>query len=256
MNQERKEELLKQGIDNGNFPQTLYKYRTIEQTEKILNNFSFWFATPDSFNDPFDCNLSEIEPPSLSDAKKHFESIGVSGQTLTKSLDLYNKDPNKLIELVKTVKEKTIFSKGVLSLSEKHDDILMWSHYSDYHQGIVIGLNMEIDIPFFISPIRIDYQDQYETLNYLSDPNKSTIDTLKIKSSQWEYENEIRIYKNNSGLHQIDKKAITEIYFGIKTSEVDIDKIKNICKSKNLNHINFFKGSQGHGTFDIKFKSI
>lgn len=256
MNQNYKEELLKKGIDKGNFPQTLYKYRTIVQTEKILDNFSFWFATPDSFNDPFDCNLSETKPPNLTDAETHFKRIGIEGSVLSRSLEIYNKQPEKLIELVTTIKEKTIFSKGVLSLSEKHDDILMWSHYSDYHKGVVIALSLKTDIPFFISPIKIDYKNKYDVLNYLRNPNKSTIDTLKVKSSQWQYEREIRIYKSDSGLHQIDEKAITGIYFGIKTSDDDIQKIKTICNDKNLEHIKFFKGFQAHGTFRINFKSI
>jgi len=256
MNQETKEYLLKKGIEQKNFPDTVYKYRTIKQMEMILDNFSFWFANPNSFNDPFDCNLSEINPPNLDDAKKHLQTLNIKENDLIKALDCYEQNPTELTQLVETIKEKTIFSKGVLSLSEKYDDILMWSHYSDYHKGVVIGLSMDDDIPFFVTPIKIDYKNEYEILNYLSNPHKSIIDTLKIKSSHWQYENEIRIYKDKIGLQQINKKAIVKIYFGIKTSNEDIDKIKTICKSKNLTHIKFYKGHQSYGSFEIKFELI
>ena len=89
-----------------------------------------------------------------------------------------------------------------------------------------------------------------------SDPDKSTIDTLKIKSSQWIYESEIRIYKNVSGLHKIREKAIRDIYFGINATQEDIDEIRRICFSKGLTKINFFKGEKAHGSFKVVFKTL
>ncbi|USZ48452.1 DUF2971 domain-containing protein [Halomonas sp. DN3] len=256
MNLEYKKELIQKGIDNGNFPKLLYKYRTIDQAKKILDDFSFWFATPDTFNDPFDCGLSENQAPTLDDARKHFKRLNVSNDRIEQLIELYKRKPEKLVELVKNAKEKSIYSKGVLSLSEKYDDILMWSHYSQYHQGVVFGLAMEADLGFFVTPIRIDYKDSYEELNYLADPDKSTIDTLKIKSTQWGYESEIRIYKNESGLHKINQNAIREIYFGINTIQEDIDEIRRICSSKGLTNINFYKGEKAHGSFKVVFKAL
>lgn len=256
MNVEYKKELIQKGINNGSFPKILYKYRTIDQAKRILDNFTFWFATPDTFNDPFDCGLSENQAPTLADARKHFERLRIDEGVIKQSIGLYRKKPEKLIELVKNAKEKSIYSKGVLSLSEKFDDILMWSHYSQYHQGVVFGLDMEADLEFFVTPIRIDYKDSYEELNYLSDPDKSTIDTLKIKSSQWSYESEIRIYKNESGLHKINGKAIRDVYFGINATQDDIDEIRRICSIKGLTNINFFKGEKAHGSFKVVFKAL
>lgn len=256
MNLEYKKELIQKGIDSGNFPKFLYKYRTIEQAKKILDNFSFWFATPDTFNDPFDCGLSENQAPTLDDARKHFKRLNISEDRIEQLISLYKREPEKLVELVKKTKEKSIYSKGVLSLSEKYDDILMWSHYSQYHQGVVFGLALEADLDFFVTPIRIDYRDSYEELNYLADPDKSTIDTLKIKSTQWRYESEIRIYKNESGLHKINENAIREIYFGINSTQADIDEIRRICSSKGLTNINIFKGEKAHGSFKVVFKAL
>jgi len=132
----------------------------------------------------------------------------------------------------------------------------MWSHYSQYRQGAVFGLDMEADLDFFVTPIRIDYKDSYEELNYLAHPDKSTIDTLKIKSSQWSYESEIRIYKNESGLHKISEKAIREVYFGINATQEDIDEIRSICSSKGLTNIHFFKGEKAHGSFKVVFEAL
>lgn len=256
MEKDYMKELVLMGVAKGSFPKTLYKYRTIDQAKKILESLSFWFSTPDSFNDPFDCNLSEIRLPNLSDARKHFERLGMEEDVIGKSMDLYQRCPEKLIDLIEVTKKKSISSKGILSLSERHDDILMWSHYADAHKGLVLGLSLEKDPGFFLMPLRVDYKDYYEPLDYLADPDKSTIDTIKIKSSQWKYENEIRIYKNDPGLHVIDKDAIIEMYFGINANQKDIDDICSMCRKSDFGHVNFFKGEQSHGSFKIDFKRL
>ncbi|EJG1695046.1 DUF2971 domain-containing protein [Vibrio parahaemolyticus] len=254
MNIETKKKLLEQGLDKGSYPEVLYKYRTIEQLEMILDNHSFWFASPNTFNDPFDCSLSEVDSYELGDARTHFLSIGIEERHVSKSIEMFQKDPLKLQELVTTIKDKTINNKGILSLSACHDDILMWSHYADYHQGAVIGLEVRKDLEFFLMPIKIDYRDTYEVLNYLKDPQKATIDTLKVKSSEWRYENEIRIYKDGSGLRAVNPKAIKEIRFGVKTSEESIEKIKEICAKKGFEHISFYRAKKAHGQFAVEFE--
>ncbi|WP_024336402.1 DUF2971 domain-containing protein [Desulfotignum balticum] len=253
---EQKKSLLLQLVETGHYPQFLYKYRTVKQIKMILENFSFWFAKPDTFNDPFDCSLSEIDKPSLEDARRHFTRIGITPENIEKSINIYRREPEKLSELIREIKEKTIFNKGVLALSETKDDILMWSHYADYHKGVVIGLDIQSDLGFFLTPLRIEYKDTYQELNYLNDPNKSTIDTLRLKSSQWQYEKEIRIYKNSSGLHQIKAAAIQEIYFGVKANDEDIKEITEICTQKDLTHIRFYKASKSHRSFSLYFNQI
>jgi len=244
---------LEQALEQGNYPEILYKYRTIKQLKLVLDNYSFWFASPNTFNDPFDCSLSE-ESYELEDARKHFRSIGIEEHHISRMIEMLRKDPSKLQELINTVKEKTINNKGILALSSCYDDILMWSHYADYHQGVAIGLEVRNDLEFFLMPIKIDYRDTYEVLNYLKDPQKATIDTLKIKSSEWGYEKEVRVYKNNSGLYVLNPEAIKEIRFGVKTSAKDIEDIKSICAQKGLGHISFYKAKKVHGQFAVDFE--
>ncbi|MEZ7188538.1 DUF2971 domain-containing protein [Pseudoalteromonas sp. DY56-GL22] len=234
MDIETKKSLLMKGLDNGSYPEVLYKYRTIEQLEMILSNNSFWFAPPNTFNDPFDCSLSEVNSYKLEDARTHFLSLGMTEKQVNDSIEMFRKDPSELQELVNKVKDKTINDKGVLSLSSCYDDILMWSHYADYHRGAVIGLEVRKDLEFFIMPIKIDYRDTYEVLNYLKDPSKALTDTLKVKSTEWSYEKEIRIYKNGSGLYTVNPKAIKEIRFGVNSPDLIIKKYKSFVLTKTL----------------------
>ena len=78
--------------------------------------------------------------------------------------------------------------------------------------------------------------------------------TLKVKSSEWRYENEIRIYKDGSGLRAVNPKAIKEIRFGVKTSEESIEKIKEICAKKGFGHISFYRAKKAHGQFAVEFE--
>lgn len=234
----------------------MYKYRTIEQTKKILDNLSFWFATPESFNDPFDCNLSENKTQSLDDLKKHLRFLGKDESTIQKLISPIELDPKKIIELIETTKKHAMNSRGVLSLSKKYDNILMWSHYTKNHEGIVLGLNPEEDLDFFLTPVKIEYQDSYKGLDYLSNPEKSIQETLKTKSSYWSYEEEIRIYKTGARLRKINKSAIKKIYFGIKTKEESINEIQKITKEKGMDNIQYFKGEIKHGAFEINFLRI
>ncbi|MEZ8267659.1 DUF2971 domain-containing protein [Vibrio cyclitrophicus] len=254
MSDEYKRQMLIKGLEQGNWPEVLYKYRTIEQLEMILDNFSFWFAAPDSFNDPFDCSLSDVDLYSLEDARNHFSSLGIAESVIDQSIKMFEKHPEKLTALVDDVKKKAITNKGILALSKSSNEILLWSHYADYHQGVAIGLEVRRDLNFFLTPIKIDYQSTYQVLNYLQDPHRATIDTLKLKSAEWSYEKEIRVYKNSSGLYPIKPEAIKEIRFGVKSSEEDINKIKKLCMDKGLGHISFFKAMKAHGKFAIEFE--
>ncbi|SHF56466.1 Protein of unknown function [Marinomonas polaris DSM 16579] len=250
-----KKNLLLKGIENGSFPEVLYKYRTVDQARKALENFSFWFASPSSFNDPFDCSLSEKKSPDLNDVKKHLENLGQQKGVIDIAIELFKKDPSTVDGILCRIK-KVIDSYGVFALSERFDNILMWSHYSDSHKGIVFGFELKSDLGFFVTPIKVDYRDQYDELNYFKNPNKSAIDTIKIKSSQWEYEKEIRIYKSKFGLYEINKEAIKEVYFGINSSQEDIYEIIGIFESKGLHNVSFYKGEKKHGSFGIDFHII
>lgn len=170
MNVNYKKSLLRQAISNGQYPEKLYKYRSIKQAKEIIDNNSFWFSKPDSFNDPFDCCLSEKLEPSFDDARVHFENLGMSDAVINKSIVMLQRHPGSLAKLIQEVKDGSIGSKGVLALSEKFDNILMWSHYGDCHKGVVFGLEMAQDLEFFLMPIKVRYVDEYEELNYLVDP--------------------------------------------------------------------------------------
>lgn len=121
---------------------------------------------------------------------------------------------------------------------------------------IVLGFELRKDLDFFVTPLNVEYQDKYDVLDYLKDPEKSTIDTLKLKSSQWEYEAEVRVYKDSSGLYPIDALALSDVYFGLKTTHKQVGEIIETCKQKQLDHITFHQAKKVHGEFKLSFDQL
>ena len=69
-------ELLKEGIENGVFPNNVYKFRDFSDfTDKIILNSEFYFASPKRFNDPFDCNLSYRQDYTEEEILKKYEYL-------------------------------------------------------------------------------------------------------------------------------------------------------------------------------------
>jgi hypothetical protein len=89
---------------------------------------------------------------------------------------------------------------GVLSLTEKRDNLLMWAHYAESHEGFAIGFRTAH--PFFSRPDaklggvhdirKIRYSSKRPGRKFFS--QLQLADTYFVKSRQWEYEQEWRMY--------------------------------------------------------------
>ncbi|GGW97911.1 hypothetical protein GCM10007391_34910 [Alteromonas halophila] len=87
---------------------------------------------------------------------------------------------------------------GVLSLTEKRDNLLMWSHYASSHKGFCIGFDS--NSPFFKR--KRSESDEFYHLRKVTyrklRPNRtasrlSGVELFLVKSLAWEYEQEWRM---------------------------------------------------------------
>ncbi len=140
----------------------LYKYRT-------LNNFKFFMDI--LLNQRlYAANYKDLNDP-------------MEGQYL------YSHGSNEsIIEAISGQKEKT----RIVSLSRKNNIPLMWSHYSDGHRGVVIGLEVDTK-KYDLKPIK------YSASPFqLSEDNHNSASTnakyiLSQKHKVWSYEEEERV---------------------------------------------------------------
>lgn len=211
---------------------SLYNYTKVNKNtlRNIINN-TLWCSNTKNFNDPVDPFIKK---------------------------NSYDKSYNYLLERMK-----------VACLTTHNDSTLMWSHYSDKHQGICIeyDINNVIDktniilkkisynkkaISFNIIENIKDIIISYDTKNidsFLISPNfvsnalidnkplNHIIELFMVKSKEWEYEDEYRILfydeenKNPNGT--LINLPIKSICFGVQTSKEDKELVYNIVNSIN-----------------------
>jgi len=235
-------------MDNNLF----YKFRDFgEYTDKIILNSEFYFSSPLSFNDPFDCNLSYRNFYSQQELQKAYthKRIWDNG----KIIDLYRKSIKILIEKI-----------GVFSMSSDYKDIIMWSHYANEHKGLVFELDKNECTSFFEQKIigkrtlsNITYENNYELLSYFNDIEREAKTLLTYKYKSWEYEKEYRIIDFQSkGLKKFDKKLIKRIFFGAKSDILNIKKTIQLCDSNGFKHVEFKKARIISGKFALDFYDI
>jgi Protein of unknown function (DUF2971) len=95
----------------------LYKYASFDDGSKILEGGSVGFTQPNFFNDPFDL-------PSYPDEE--------SANTV-----------QGLFARLHTMGKNSVWAEntGILSLTRTPTNPLMWAHYAEKHQGMVIGID-------------------------------------------------------------------------------------------------------------------
>jgi len=128
---------------------------------------------------------------------------------------------------IKRLVDAEMESRGVLSLAERWDSPLMWSHYADEHRGLCIEYDMNDHQCAHIKPvdyrrtrsIKITELMQWK-LHQSAEAKQSVLDTYFFaKSSQWEYEKEWRDIHPSNGIKSAPF-GISGVYFGLRCDDV------------------------------------
>jgi hypothetical protein len=276
------------------FPEvrSLYKYMPINENTLgcILKN-EFWFSKPAFFNDPLDCGiqlLNHITKESLililerDIHQKEKQSKYTNSENLSKvsnflekikSIDLMeSEDINLLNSEFKEIAETAIkkYSEeiqriGILSLSEINNNILMWSHYAQQHQGIC--LEFERNESNILSnnnhtlPVRYSLQKPLISLSteVLGDSKiKKEIrrSLIYTKSLDWNYEREWRVVVPEGNTASNINSPIKKIFFGVKTSESQKRTVEKIVDGKGIELREMYIKNDNFGLSDRKYEKI
>lgn len=132
----------------------------------------------------------------------------------------YNyKIPHDIIEDLKDKKQKTY----ICSLSKRKDIGIMWTHYAEEHKGCCIEFEVTAK-----SWQRIDVE--YQTSSAEISTTSSLSDILKIKSTQWNYEEEVRYIKTAKQRESLSIK-IRRIYLGYKLKNAEFEFYKKLIQA-------------------------
>jgi hypothetical protein len=190
---------------------------------------------------------------------------------LSESEELFNENLINIVKILKTkfqlsIKKnigqirQEIFSKiGVCCFTKNNDNLLMWSYYADSHKGICIEFDSKKEP--FSKAFKVNYQDEIPKINsdllFSETYNMESVNKfLCFKSENWEHEDELRIFHNESNKsYNYSVDSIKSIYFGLKTNSSDIEIICSILKSQNQK-VKFFKMYKQDNKFGIEPKEF
>jgi hypothetical protein len=254
---QREIDLLNRAVLGGAFPNRVYKYRDLgDRTFDIIRKSSLWFATAMSFNDPFDCNLSETNSHTRADFEAYIECLEPDLAKRKAMLEIFDSNSARVREICIDARNSAVNSRGILSLSKNNSNILMWSHYASNHTGIVLGYDMLVDPEFFITPHNVSYTDIYDELNFFRDRNETIRKNLSTKSQHWAYEEEIRIIKPESRAWRFKPESLREIVFGCKAEKSNIGRFMSCCRECGFAHVKFYQAEMKHGQFALSLNPI
>jgi len=220
-------------------PNKLFKYRSLateedrRYTSEIFLRNRIWFSTPASFNDPFDHQFVLKSDASREEKMEFFrESLRWRYGLPDSEVEHRTKkmfSPTRRRERAAWEREQldriqdTRNRIGVFCLTEVNDDILMWSHYADKHQGICLGftLGCQEHIDFFAQANDVKYQDSFpEVSPFVQDAPGEKLGIMALtKSSHWSYEKEWRIIRvEGPGKEALPAGLLTSVVLGARIS--------------------------------------
>lgn len=231
-------------------PPRLYRYTTLERLQGILRDAQLYFPPPSSFNDPFDCKLFPTFEASAHDYQKHMEHV-----IKEKNPGMSRAERRRLIKEFRPVIGKKLFEEayrrtleritkfGVLCLSEKWDDILMWSHNADKHTGACLIFDTVND--FFASTMPVKYRVDYPRVNFLEltrgawsrgalseNEQRAFVELIYLtKANHWSYEREWRIIsfsrkQPSFGFHPFPPNCVLGVVLGCRATSSQCDQVR------------------------------
>lgn len=211
----------------------LYRFRSDNEQYTIdeLQNSYIYFQGKERLNDPFDCypDLIGINPNSQSvrdyvrsELDKIFpDSEKLKTNILEETIVLMKKD-NRISSFIQPLITKLAETIGVACFTTDPYNLLMWSHYASFHQGICLKFNPNHDKTFFDSAAKVRYTKKFKRLDINLERGKemeSFEHMILTKSDTWSSENEIRLTRIKQGKYSYKGDALDAIIFGIKTDD-------------------------------------
>jgi len=253
----------------------LYKYESFNTYSLAnLKNQQLYFSSPITFNDPFDCAIGcTLEDISQSNFAKIYDYyLAKDPSKFSKPVQLAVKEglethiEKELLKLFTDMLKKSFIdsrnnilnNRGISCFSETSDEILMWSHYANKHQGFCLEFDTDFDP--FNRAIKISYSYQIPHINpaelILNSDSNQFLKMVTNKYKVWEYEKEWRVLHDEGNTsYGYPARSLTGIYFGPKINYAHLEIIALIVQGQNPD-VKFYQGSISEDKYKLNFKEI
>jgi hypothetical protein len=234
----------------------------LDNLQKILRAGEIRLSTPSLANDPYENRPAMTGHPSPAQIetilnrivalRQDSDNVELQARRAELIVELENtKDsPERRLRLLEQYMpgfvsyfEKSIDVVGFVSLTEMANSMLMWAHYANNHTGVCIGWTVG-EQQFPGNSFEIEYSEDRTEVGFGEFARAdATIDLdilyriLHTKHTNWSYEKEWRFQGANVQSRKVlrggeyfkyDRSAISDIIFGQKCSDQNIDIIRGL----------------------------
>ena len=237
-----------------------YKYAPFDAGAlKMVTEGTIKFSDPRQFNDPFDCfpiygtqSLHRVP-----NQKSNLFRAAGNRRGYSPAQRLQRK--GEFVARLKARVEDGSFASdilnriGIVCLSKNPLNILMWSHYANFHKGMVLEFripvlgddSMETRLSELLVPTEVSYVKERPHIELAESDGTSNLamatKALCTKCDIWEYEEEERVIALNRlpGIYPYARDEIlSSVIAGMKMPESDYAElnsaVKNLKKSSHL----------------------
>lgn len=254
-------------------PRKLYKYFSDNDNSlATVEKYEVYYASPRSFNDPFDCrtrfDLSGSHEQQLASVDEALLRNGVVDpdarqQRARAFLAKAQDDPATWEQIASGMRETIMDSSAVCCLSENCCNTLMFAHYGQGHRGFCLEFDAVGD-SIFAKAKRVRYEESYPSVRYVTAPadrSEGFIETLLTKSPEWSYEKEwrlIRLLRNVRdatgqspvGVYPFSPEHLTGVFFGALMQADRRDEIVERIRAGG-SHPRLFQARPGSATYTL-----
>jgi hypothetical protein len=260
--------------------ESFFKYMAPDAALNVLNSRSPQWSSPDSFNDPFDMGFPlhvdidhlrarGLTLKSLWDAHYSLEGIPADNELgriirswksvfpklsreefdreFGEAIDESLRKLPLLVDESNPNFQKAMKDAKVLCLSQRRDSILMWSHYAQMHQGVVLelaciperdsawGAAMRVKYgdmpPMYDDDFLVRVLSGQASMNTAAFIDESIKRFVTTKAADWSYEREWRVVLHFTDPNQRYEKfafspeELAAVYLGCRMSDDHKEKI-------------------------------
>ncbi|MDP2206636.1 MAG: DUF2971 domain-containing protein [Alphaproteobacteria bacterium] len=281
-----------------------FKYLSLSSLKHVLKGGSLKWSHPSLFNDPFDNQLDflPIEDKDLMAEETHNAFMA----QLTSDSPVEGYQSNSMSSIIETLRQifktnrvrlnddqiaylkegatesvrraiegfpkindavkKILSDTSIICVSETHDNLLMWAHYSENHEGAVIKLLSPTNNSFLRTAQKVVYTEDIPrfTANDLlsSVSHEKVLHRLTLtKSTHWEYEKEWRVVstaRNKATLWEaipFFERELGAIYLGCRMKEETRNEIIELARSR-YSHVEIYQAQKHDTKFALTFNKI
>lgn len=267
----------------------LYRLRQVnpnlpDQERQILHDSKLWFATPDTFNDPYElkpkfvwskdgvwsnADIRSLVKRQMPNATKH-ERRKVEKEIRANNLNsrLRAEYRRKMEADVDSIYRST----SICAFTRDPANLLMWSHYAGTHAGYCLGYDFSGEATFDLPdgppsvpllPDPVIYQPGYPEvdLDVPRDDKERRWDAVKTamltKSSEWAYEREERMVRPavGKGFQSFPASDLRVLILGAKISAEHRDKLMSLVRSRPL-PIRVLQARLAATTYGMEFDDV